>query len=120
MYNYNKAQDFRYDHTKFAIHSILRSENDLISKCGLNFKKTFSFHDIVHFIDEESIVTYIDFVCGNISCLEAPTKVEHINRKRKNVFRSCKKPKCNPSNNQHNCSIFERNTSNIFPKTYSL
>ena len=58
MSSYNKTQVSSYDPTKLAIHSILRSETDLISNCSQNFKKTVSFDDIVHFIDEENIVTY--------------------------------------------------------------
>ena len=61
MYNYNKSVPSLYDPTKLAIHSILRSEDDLISNCGPNLKKTVSFHDGVHFIDEENMVTYVDF-----------------------------------------------------------
>ena len=58
MCSYNKTQVAPYDPTKLAIHSILRPEDNLISNCGQNFKKTVSFDDIVHFIDEEDIVTY--------------------------------------------------------------
>ena len=52
MYNYNKSGLSPYDPTKLAIHSILRPEDDLISKFGPNVKNMFSFDDIVHFIDE--------------------------------------------------------------------
>ena len=64
MYNYNKSVLSPYDPTKLAIHSILHPEDDLISKCGPNLKKTVSFDDVVHFIDEENMVTYVDFDCG--------------------------------------------------------
>ena len=57
MYYYNKSGLSRYDSTKFATDSILRSEDDLISNCGPNIKKTVSFDDVVHFIDKENIVT---------------------------------------------------------------
>ena len=59
-----KTQVSPYDPTKLAIHSILRPEDDLISKCGQNFTKTISLVDIVHFIDEEDIVTYEEFDFG--------------------------------------------------------
>ena len=57
MYNYNKSGLSPYDPTKLAIHSILRPEDDLISTCGPNLKKTVSFDDVVHFIDEENMMT---------------------------------------------------------------
>ena len=57
MYNYNKSGLSPYDPTKLAIHYILRPEDDLISNCGPNVKKTVSFDDVVHFIDEENIDT---------------------------------------------------------------
>ena len=66
MYNCNKTQVSPYDPTMFAIHSVLRPEDDVISNCAHNFKKTASFDDIVHFIEEESIVTNINFDCGII------------------------------------------------------
>ena len=43
MCSYNKTQVSPYGPTKLAIHSILRPEDDLISNCGQNFKKTNSF-----------------------------------------------------------------------------
>ena len=57
MCSYNKTQASPYDPTKLAIHSSLRPEDDLISNCGPNIKKTVSFDDVVHFIDEENMVT---------------------------------------------------------------
>ena len=64
MYNYDKSVLSPHDPTKLAIHSILSPEDDLISKCGPNMKKNVSFDDVVHFIDEENMVTYVDFDCG--------------------------------------------------------
>ena len=64
MYNYNETQISPYHPTKLEIHSILRPEDDLKKNCGQDFTRTVSFDDIVHFIDEESIVTYVDFDCG--------------------------------------------------------
>ena len=82
MYNYNKSGLSPYDPTKLAIHSILRLEDDLISNFGPNFKKTVSFDDVVHFIDEENVVTYVDFDCGITFFPETPTKIRQINRER--------------------------------------
>ena len=80
MCSYIKTQVSPYDPTKPAIHSFLRPEDDLISNCGQNFKKTVCFDDNVHFIDEENIVTYKDFDCGNTFYHETPTKNREINR----------------------------------------
>ena len=80
MCSYNKNQVSPYDPTKLAIHSILRPEDDLISNCGQIFKETVSFDNIVHFIDEEDIVTYEDFDCGITFYPETPTKIRQINR----------------------------------------
>ena len=92
-----------YDPTKLAIHSILSPEDDFLSICCQNFKKTVSFDGIVHFIDEENIVTYVDFHCGITFYPETSTKIRQINRERNYISRSCEKPKCIPSNDQHNC-----------------
>ena len=78
MCSYNKTQVTPYDPTKLAIHSILRPEDDLISNFGQNFKKTVSFDEIVHFIDEEEIVIYEDFDCGITFYPETPTKTREI------------------------------------------
>ena len=80
MCSYNKTQVSSHDPTKLAIHSILRPEDDLISKCGQTFKKTVSFDDIVHFIDEENIVTYVVLDCGFTFYPETPTKIRQIKR----------------------------------------
>ena len=91
MYNNNKTQDSAHDPTKLAIRSILRPEWDRISNCGHIFKKTVSFDDIVHYLDAEISVTYVDFDCGNTFYPEAPTKIGEINRDWKNISRSGKK-----------------------------
>ena len=80
MYNYNKSVLSPYDPTKLATHSILRPEADLKSNCGPNLKKTVSFDDVVHFIDEENMVTYVDFDCGITFFPETPTKIRQIKR----------------------------------------
>ena len=78
MYNYNKSVLSPYDPTKLAIHSILRPEDDLISNCGPNLKKTVSFDHVVHFINEENMMTYVDFDCGITFFPETPTKNSQI------------------------------------------
>ena len=76
MCSYNKTQISPYDPTKLkaAIHSILRPEDELISNCCQNFRKTLSIDDIAHFFDEENIVTYEDLDCGITFYAETPTK----------------------------------------------
>ena len=120
MYDYNKSELSPYDPTKLAIHSILRPEDDLISNFGPNVKKTVSFDDVVHFIDEENIVTYVDFDCGITFFPETPTKIRQINREQNYISRSCEKPQYIPSNDQHICSIDEQHSSNIFLNPYNL
>ena len=100
MCSYNKTQVSPYDLTKLAIHPILRPEDDLISNCGQNFKKTLSFDKNVHFIDEEDIVTYEDFDCGFTFNPESPTKIRQSNRELNYISRSCEKSKCISSNDR--------------------
>ena len=102
MCSYKKTQVSPYDPTKLAIHSILRPDDDLISNCGQNFKMTVPFDDIVHFTDEEDIVTYEDLDCANTFYNETPTKIRQINRERKYISGSFEKSKCFPSNDRHN------------------
>ena len=102
MYNYKKTQESAYDPTKFAIYSLLRPEIEFISNCFRIFQKTVSFDDIVHFIDEESIVTYVHFDCDFTFYYEAPIKVRQTNGEQKNISTSCKK---NPSASQVTISV---------------
>ena len=120
MYNYNKSGLSPYDPTKLASHSFLRPEDDLISICGPNVRKTVSFDDVVHLIDKENIVTYINFDCGITFLPETPTKIRQINRERKYISRSCEKPHCITSNDQHTCFVDEQHSSNIFLNAYNL
>ena len=120
MCNHNKVQVSPYDPAKLAIHSVLRPEDDLISSCGRNFKKIVSFDDLVHFIDEENSVTYVDSDCGFTFYPETPTKIGQINRERSYISRCFEKPKCTSSNGQLHCSIDEQHGSNIFRKPYDF
>ena len=97
MYNYKKSVLSPYDPTKLAIHSILHPEDDRISNCGPNVKKTVSFVD-----------------------LQTPTKIRQINRERNYISRSCEKPQCFPSNDQHTCFVDEQHISNMFLNPYNL
>ena len=120
MYNYNKSVLSPYDPTKLAIHSILRPEDDLVSSYCPNVKKTVSFDDAVHFIEGENMVTDLDFDYGITFLPEAPTKIRQINRERNYISRSCEKPQCIPSNDQHIWSVDEQQSSNIFLNPYHL
>ena len=84
------------------------------------FKETVSFDDIVHFIDEENIVTHVDFDCGIIFYPETPTKIRQIKREQNYISRSCEKPKCTRGSNQLNCSIDEQHSSNIVLNPYNF
>ena len=92
MYNYNKWVLTPRDPTQLAFHSMLRPEDDLLSNCGPNLKKTVSFDDVVHFIDVENMVTYVDFDCGITFFPEAPTEIRQINRERNYFPDSVKNP----------------------------
>ena len=120
MCSYNKTQVSPYDPTKLAIHSILRPEDDLISHFRQNFRKIVSFNDILHFTDEEDIVTYEEFDCGITLYPETPTTFSEINRKRNDVSRSCEKSKCIPSNDQQNCFFDEKHNFKLFLNPYNL
>ena len=83
-------------------------------------KKTVSFEDIVRFIDEENISIYVALDCGITFYLEPPTKNRQFNWERNYISRSCEKPKCIPSNHQHNCSSDEQHSSSSFLDPSSL
>ena len=101
MYNYNRTQDSPFDPTKLAIQTFLRLEPDLISNCRHICKKTVSLHDIVHFIDEEIIVTNKDFNCVFSFYPEVPTNAGKINHERKKIL----KPSINPNASQVTINI---------------
>ena len=64
-------------------------------------------------------MTYVDFDCRITLYPETPTKIKQINRERNFISRSCEKAKCLPSSDQHNCSMDEQPSSNIFLKPYN-
>ena len=64
------------------------------------------------------MVTYVDFDCGITFLPEIPTKFKQINRERNYISRSCEKHQCIPSNDQHNCSVDEQHSSEIFLNPY--
>ena len=108
MYNYNESGISPFDPTKLAVHSFLRPEDDLVSNFGPNVEKTASFDDVVHFIDEEHIVTYVDSGCGITFLPETRTKIRQINRERNYISRSCEEAQPIPSNDLHVCLVDEQ------------
>ena len=75
---------------------------------------------MVHFFDEENIVTYVDFDCGFTLYPEAPRIVEHINRELKNISQLCENPKYIPSNDQRSRCFDEEQISNVFMEPYDI
>ena len=80
----------------------------------IEFGRTISFEKMAQSFDEKPIVTYVDSNCGITFYSESPTKVKHINRKRKMFQRSCANPKSNTLNDQFYCFIDEELTSYVF------
>ena len=72
------------------------------------------------FIDEENIVTCENLGCGITFYPETPSKIRQINGERNYLSRFCENSKCISSNDQHNCFIDEKQTSDIFLNPYSL
>ena len=118
MCSYNKTQVSPYDSTKFALYSILRPEDDLVTNCGQKFIKTVPCDDMLHFINEENIVIYDYLDCGSTFYTATPTKHRQISRERNYISRSLEKPKCIPSNDQHNCFIVENHNTDISLNPY--
>ena len=92
----------------------------IIYKTVVGIQKKISFDDIVHFIDEANIVTYVDFDCGITFYPETPTKIRQINREQNYTSRSSENPKCIPGSNQQNCSFDEQHSSNISLNLYNF
>ena len=100
MYNYNKTKVSPYDPAKLLIQSLFGSEDDVVSTCGQKFEEIVSFDDIVHFIDDENIVTYVDFDRGISFYPETPTNIRRIKRELIYISISCEKTKCIPHSQQ--------------------
>ena len=66
------------------------------------------------------MVTYADFDCGITFLPETPTKIRQIYRERNYISRSCEKPQCVPSNDQHTCFVDKQHSSIIFLNPYNL
>ena len=75
---------------------------------------------ILHFIDEDNTVIYVDFHCGLNSYPETPSKITPINGERSYISRSCEKTKCIPSNDQHNCFSYRQYKTDNFLNTKNL
>ena len=117
MCSNNKTQVSTYDPTKLAIQPILRPEDDLTSNCGQNFKKTVSFDDIVHFIDEENIVRHMMIlIVLLLSTLKLPQKTDRSTEKGSTIPDPVKNPRAFPVT----INITEQHKSIIFLNPYNL
>ena len=58
---------------------------------------TVSFDGVVHFIDEEKMVTYVDFDCGITFFPENPTKLDRSTENRITFPDPVKNPKAFPA-----------------------
>ena len=66
------------------------------------------------------MVTYVDFDCGISFLPEISTKTRQNIRERKYFSRSCEKPQCIPSNDQHTFSVDEHHSFIFFLNPYNL
>ena len=120
MCSYNKTQVSPCDPTKIAIYSILRPEDDLISNCGVTFKKhcNFWWQCAPHWQGEHRNLW--KFGLRITFYTKTPTEIGQINRKRNYISRCCEKLNSIPSNDQHNCFTDEQHNSDMFLKPYGL
>ena len=93
MYNYIKTQDSPNDLTKLTIQSISLPEIDLISNCGKIIERTVSFDFVVLFIDEEKVVTYVDFDMVSFQTLKLLQKLNKSTENGKTSAGSVKNPR---------------------------
>ena len=80
----------------------------------VQMSKRLFFYDVVHFIDEENMVSCVDFDRGITLFPETPTKIRQINWERNYTSRSHKKTQYIPGNDQHTSSVNEQHCSNVF------
>ena len=52
----------------------------MLHQVVVRMSKNCVFDNVVHFIDEENMVTYVDFDCGITFFPETPTKITQINQ----------------------------------------
>ena len=83
---------------------------------------TISFDDVVHFIDEGNIVTYVDFDCDITFFPETRTKSDRSTEKGTTFPDPMKNPSAFPApiNRSVICSVDEQHSSNIFVNPYNL
>ena len=71
-------------------------------------KKTVSFDDIVHFIDEENMVTYVDFDCGITFSLKILQKLDRSTENRITFPDPVKSPNAFPATINISVSLMSR------------
>ena len=85
MFIYMLTQDSVYDPTKLALHANCNRKCTLTSNCANKFKKTVFFcDDMVHLIDEESILTYVFCYCVLLYNMRLRQKSKLSTRNEKN------------------------------------
>ena len=100
--NYNATRDSPHDRKKLQSCSILHPEVDRKEICGC-LKTTISFDDMVHYIDAENILTFVDFECCIFFYSKASTRFKCIDRKWENNSGSFENLKCIPSSDELFC-----------------
>ena len=83
-------------------------------------KKTVSFDDTLHIIDDASFMNDVDFDCGITFYPGVPTEFRLMNGERNFNFSSCENHKCIPSTDQLNCFLDAEHTPNVFLSPYGF
>ena len=120
MYNYKKTVLSPYDPTKLAINPSLRPKMIFFQIVVRMSKRLFLLMTLYTSLTRRTLLTCVDFDCGITLLPETLTKIRQINRERKNISRSCEKPQCIPSSDQHTCSVDEQQNSNVSLNPYNL
>ena len=89
-------ENLQFGPAELAVLSTLRPEDDLVSHCDQKFKKTVSFNDTAHHIDEENIMSCVDFDNVITFYHVTPLHNRQISREQNCISRSCDKPSALP------------------------
>ena len=89
-------ENLQFGPAELAVLSTLRPEDDLVSHCDQKFKKTVSFDDTAHHIDEENIMSCVDFDNVITFYHVTPLHNRQISREQNCISRSCDKPSALP------------------------
>ena len=89
LFNTRQPKTLFLTHGAFNLHFFRCLEVNPICNCGVIFKKTISFDDMVHFINDDNAVTYVVFDCCTTLYPEATVNVQNIKWERMKLSRSC-------------------------------